>query len=115
MWQAEGSPARSVCQDSSWPFCVTFLFPRCRAESFLNGLADKEGQRIYSYTERQGRARAGTFFSFVALREKEDWRDISVVKSTGCSCREPEFNSQQLHGGSQPSVTPVPRMERDKV
>jgi len=32
------------------------------------------------------------------------WKDGSVVKSTGCSCRGPEFNSQQPHGGSQPSV-----------
>ncbi|EDL33708.1 mCG148147 [Mus musculus] len=32
------------------------------------------------------------------------WRDGSVVKSTDCSCRGPEFNSQQPHGGSQPSV-----------
>jgi hypothetical protein len=35
---------------------------------------------------------------------KEGWRDSSVVKSTGCSSRGPEFNSQQPHGGSQPSV-----------
>jgi hypothetical protein len=27
-----------------------------------------------------------------------------VVKSTVCSSRGPEFNSQQPHGGSQPSV-----------
>jgi hypothetical protein len=27
-----------------------------------------------------------------------------VVKSTDCSSRVPEFNSQQPHGGSQPSV-----------
>jgi hypothetical protein len=32
------------------------------------------------------------------------WRDGSVVKSTDCSSRGPEFNSQQPHGGSQPSV-----------
>jgi len=32
------------------------------------------------------------------------WRDDSVVKSTDCSSRGPEFNSQQPHGGSQPSV-----------
>jgi hypothetical protein len=30
-------------------------------------------------------------------------RDGSVVKSTDCSSRGPEFNSQKLHGGSQPS------------
>jgi hypothetical protein len=33
-----------------------------------------------------------------------DWRDGSVVKSTDCSSKGPEFNSQQPHGGSQPSV-----------
>ena len=27
-----------------------------------------------------------------------------MVKSTGCSSRGPKFNSQQPHGGSQPSV-----------
>jgi hypothetical protein len=27
-----------------------------------------------------------------------------MVKSTGCSSEGPEFNSQQPHGGSQPSV-----------
>ena len=32
-----------------------------------------------------------------------DRRDGSVVKSTDCSSRGPEFNSQQPHGGSQPS------------
>jgi hypothetical protein len=32
------------------------------------------------------------------------WRGGSVVKSTDCSSRGPEFNSQQPHGDSQPSV-----------
>jgi hypothetical protein len=32
------------------------------------------------------------------------WKDGAVVKSTDCSSRGPEFNSQQPHGGSQPSV-----------
>jgi len=32
------------------------------------------------------------------------WRDGSEVKSTDCSSRDPEFNSQQPHGVSQPSV-----------
>jgi hypothetical protein len=38
-------------------------------------------------------------------REGGGWRDGSSVKSTDCSSRGPEFNSQQPHGGSQPSVT----------
>jgi hypothetical protein len=33
------------------------------------------------------------------------WRDGSVVKSTDCSSKGPEFSSQQSYGGSQPSVT----------
>ena len=37
------------------------------------------------------------------------WRDGSEVKNTDCSSRGPEFrgpefNSQQPHGGSQPSI-----------
>jgi hypothetical protein len=36
--------------------------------------------------------------------EMGGWRDGSVVKRSDCSFRGPEFNSQQLHGGSQPSV-----------
>jgi hypothetical protein len=32
------------------------------------------------------------------------WRDDPAVKSTDYSSRGPEFNSQQPHGGSQPSV-----------
>ena len=32
------------------------------------------------------------------------WRDSSAVKSTDCSSIGPEFESQQPHGGSQPSV-----------
>ena len=37
-----------------------------------------------------------------------DWRDGSMVKSTGCSSREPRFNSQHPHSHSQPTVPPVP-------
>jgi hypothetical protein len=32
------------------------------------------------------------------------WRDGSAVKITDCPSRGPEFNSQQPHGGSRPSV-----------
>jgi hypothetical protein len=34
----------------------------------------------------------------------EVWSNDSAVKSTDCSSRGPEFNSQQPHGGSQPSL-----------
>jgi hypothetical protein len=33
-----------------------------------------------------------------------DWRDGPVVKTIGFSSRGHEFNSQQPHGGSKPSV-----------
>ena len=32
------------------------------------------------------------------------WRDGSVIKSTTCFSKGPEFNSQQPYGGSQPTV-----------
>jgi hypothetical protein len=32
------------------------------------------------------------------------WNDGSAVRSTDCSSRGPEFNSQKPHGCSQPSV-----------
>jgi hypothetical protein len=49
---------------------------------------------------------------FIGLRppkysntNREGGRDGSAVKSTVCSPRGPEFNSQQQpHGGSQPSI-----------
>jgi hypothetical protein len=37
-------------------------------------------------------------------RNQNGWRDGSAVKNTDCSSRGPEFNSQQPHGGSQPSA-----------
>jgi hypothetical protein len=36
------------------------------------------------------------------------WRDGSVVKSTDCSSRGPEFNYQQSHGGSKLSAILFP-------
>jgi hypothetical protein len=36
--------------------------------------------------------------------ESRGWKNGSAVKSTDCSSRGPEFNSQQPHDGSQPSV-----------
>jgi hypothetical protein len=42
----------------------------------------------------------------IKTRKKENrgWRDGSAVKNTDCFSRGPEFNSQQPHDGSQPSV-----------
>ena len=41
---------------------------------------------------------------FHRKKKKWAWRDGSAVRSTHCSSRGPEFNSQQPHGDSQPSV-----------
>jgi hypothetical protein len=38
----------------------------------------------------------------------EDWRDGSLVKTTGCSSRERRLSSQHPHGCSRLPVTPVP-------
>jgi hypothetical protein len=37
-------------------------------------------------------------------KRRKGWRDGLALKSTDCSSRSPEFNSQQPHGGSQPSI-----------
>lgn len=37
-------------------------------------------------------------------------KDYSVVNSTYYSCRGSGFGSQHLHGGSQLSVIPIPRV-----
>ena len=33
------------------------------------------------------------------------WRNASAFNSTGCSCREPRFNSQQAYGSTEVSGT----------
>jgi hypothetical protein len=43
-----------------------------------------------------------SIFSFET--ESWGWRDGSAVKSTDCSSRGSNFNSQQLQGGSQQSI-----------
>jgi hypothetical protein len=44
-------------------------------------------------------------FAFLIKMYRGGWRDVSEVKSTDCCSGGPEFNSQQPHSGSQPSVT----------
>ncbi|XP_076407987.1 uncharacterized protein LOC121822749 [Peromyscus maniculatus bairdii] len=50
------------------------------------------------------RLRSRCFDLLNHLSLAQGWRDGSAVKSTGCSSRGPEFDSQQLHGGSQSST-----------
>jgi hypothetical protein len=44
------------------------------------------------------------FSSFKKKERERGWRDGSEVKRTDCFSGGPEFNSQQPHGGSQPSI-----------
>jgi hypothetical protein len=53
--------------------------------------------------DRKGKRGNKAIIFYLKSREN-GWRDGSVVKSTNCSLRGSEFNSQQPHGGSQPSV-----------
>jgi len=62
----------------------------------LPGVRRGRGGRIFRTRQRPGIRKA-----------PKGWRDGSVVKSTDCSSRGPEFKSQQPHGGSQPSVMGV--------
>jgi hypothetical protein len=61
-----------------------------------------------SFVEKKKEKRTGALR--IRLKDKTLRRDqgngemAQEMKSTVCSSRGPEFNSQQLHGGSQPSV-----------
>lgn len=45
---------------------------------------------------------------FLFIKYMEDWRDSPEFNSTFCFSTEPEFDSQHVHGESQPSITHVP-------
>ena len=55
---------------------------------------------IYRVSTRTARA---ILRNPVLKNKTRGWRDGSEVKSTYCSSRGPKFNSQQPHGGLQPS------------
>jgi hypothetical protein len=53
---------------------------------------------------------SSTTLTKTTWRYERSWKDASVVKSTGCSCRGPRYNSQHPHGHSQLPVTSVARI-----
>jgi hypothetical protein len=55
---------------------------------------------VCMHREREGER----VFKLLSKRVDLGWRDGSVVKSTDCSSRGPDFSSQQPYGDSQPSV-----------
>jgi hypothetical protein len=85
---------------------------KAEAGEFLTSGLESEFQDSQSYTEKlclnnnnkKTKNKTKTKQTNNKKKRKRGWRDGSVVKSTDCSSRGPEFNSQQPHGGSQPSV-----------
>ena len=64
----------------------------------------------YAYTYMRVEVSKWLFSWIISTFSKQmywGWIDGSVIKSPCCSCGEPVFNPQYLHGDSQPSVTPV--------
>ena len=71
----------------------------CRISNFL--VSWEHCGDILSWLPKDKWFSMATQFKIDGLR---GWRDGSEVKSTDCSSRGPEFNSQQPHGGSWPSI-----------
>jgi hypothetical protein len=69
-------------------------------------LCESESTLVYRVNSRTARASQRNLVSKQTNKKKKIVvaRVGSVVKSTGCSSKYPEFNSKQPHGGSQPSV-----------
>jgi hypothetical protein len=62
-------------------------------------------ERHNDYLRGPNKVSSGLVKGYQYLRfASRELRDGSAVKSTDCSSRDPEFNSQQPHGGSQPSA-----------
>ena len=62
---------------------------------------------VYRVSSRTARGRQRTPVSNKRKRKIQSWRDGSAVKSTDCSFRGPEFNSQPSNSASQPSLLEI--------
>jgi hypothetical protein len=78
------------------------LLALCLVQGKLGILESPSRKREKANKERRGEERRGE--ERRGEERRGAWRDGSVVKSTDCSSRGPDFNSQQAHGSSQPSV-----------
>jgi hypothetical protein len=69
-------------------------------------ISEFESNLVYRVSSRTARTAQRNPVSGIKKKKEgsECWRDSSEVKSTDCSTRGPEFNSQQPHGGSQPYI-----------
>jgi hypothetical protein len=59
---------------------------------------------VSKQTNKQTNKQACQQYSLFLKALLVGWKDGSEVKSTGCSSRDPEFNSHKPHSGSQPSI-----------
>ena len=104
------SPLRKVLHCQAWWHTPLILALGRQRQ----GISEFEASLVYKVSSRTARAiqRNPISKNKKILKKKKkrkekffmSWRDGSAVKSTDCSSRGPEFNSQQPHGGSQPSV-----------
>jgi hypothetical protein len=68
-------------------------------------ISEFEASLVYRMSSRTARAtQRNPVLKNKTKKRSRGWRDGSVVKSSDCSSRGPEFNSQQPRDGSQPSV-----------
>lgn len=65
-----------------------------------DGICEDEGERVC--TQRSSELD-------IRIQKKGGWRYVSMVKSSGCSCRGLGFESQRPHRGLKPSVAQIPR------
>ena len=97
--------ATVLCVPPLHPLCTLFWWKANL--NFLLDLANLKGHQRFNFPTVSSGPSPAWFILVRTEIEKGNngsWRDGSVVKSTLCSSRGPEFNSQQPHGGSQPSV-----------
>jgi hypothetical protein len=98
---------------SDCPYSHNFPVPLWKSHLFLSLFPDHQTHsHLLQQPKGWFKGTVGVSFleSFLSLEGSFQnytvggWRDGSVVKSTGCSSRGPEFNSQQPHGGSLPFI-----------
>jgi hypothetical protein len=80
------------------------LYTQLRENGAGGGGKTGKGQRLERHAVTHSVLINSRQLSLLIRNKQQGWRGDSAVKSTGCSSRGPEFNSQQPHGGSQPSV-----------
>jgi hypothetical protein len=72
--------------------------------SIISICISNAGLQTHSITPGVSRALMETLQLAIKEEGERGWRDGSAGKNTDCSSKSPEFNSQQPHSGSQPSV-----------